>query len=60
VLRAAHPEEFPLETFVGLLEQGEDDSSCHPAETYLEVFPKVFWPQRNGERHLLWVDGHSD
>jgi len=25
-----------------LLEQGEDDSSCHPAEAYPEVLPRVF------------------
>ena len=42
MLRAAHPEEFPLETLVRLLEQGKDDSSCHPAETYPEVLPRVF------------------
>jgi len=41
-LRATHPEEFPLETFVGLLEKGEDDSSCHPAEAYPEVLPRAF------------------
>jgi len=42
VLRAAPLEEFPLETLVRLLEQGEDDSSCHPAEAYLKVLPRVF------------------
>jgi len=41
-LRAAYPEEFPLETFVGLLEKGEDDSSCHPTEAYPEVLPRAF------------------
>jgi len=25
-----------------LLEQGEDDSSCHPAEAYPKVLPRVF------------------
>jgi len=41
VLRAVHPEEFPLETLVRLLKQGEDDFSCHPAEAHPEVFPRV-------------------
>jgi len=41
VLKAAHPEEFPLETLVRLLKQGDDDSSCHPAEAYPEVLPRV-------------------
>jgi len=41
VLEAAHPEELPLKPFVRLLEQGKDDSSCHPAEANSEVFPRV-------------------
>ena len=42
MLRETHPKEFPLEPFIRFLEQGEDDSSCHPAETYPEVLPRVF------------------
>ena len=42
MLKATHPEEFPLKTLVRLLEQGKDDSSCHPAEAYPEVLPRVF------------------
>ena len=42
MLGARHPEEFSLETLVRLLEQGKDDSSYHPAETYPEVLPKIF------------------
>jgi len=42
MIRAAHLEEFPLEPFVRLLEQGKDDSSCHPVEAYPKVLPRVF------------------
>ena len=42
MLRAAHPEEFSFKPLVRLLEQGKDDSSCHPAEANPEVFPRVF------------------
>jgi len=42
VLGAAHPEEFSLKSFVRLLEQGKDDSPCHPVEANPEVFPRVF------------------
>ena len=41
MLRAAHPQEFLLETLVRLLKQVEDDSSCHPAKAHPEVFPRV-------------------
>ena len=42
MLRAAHPEKFPFEPFVRLLEQGEDDSFCYLAEADPEVLPKLF------------------
>jgi len=42
VLRAAHPEEFSFKPLVRLLEQGKDDSPCHPTEANPEVFPRVF------------------
>jgi len=42
VLGVAHPEEFSFKPLVRLLEQGKDDSPCHPAEANLEVFPRIF------------------
>jgi len=42
MVRAAHPEELALESFIGLLEQGEDDSPRYPAETDPQVVPKAF------------------
>jgi len=42
VLGAAHPEEFSFKPLVRLLEQGKDDSPCHPVEANPEVLPRVF------------------
>jgi len=39
VVGAAHPKELPLEAFIGLLEECEEDSPRHSAETHPKVLP---------------------
>jgi len=39
VVSAAHPKELPLEAFIGLMEECEEDSPHHSAETHPEVLP---------------------
>ena len=49
MLGAAHPEEFSLKPLVRLLEQGKDDSPCHPTEANPKVFPRIFGLKEMGE-----------
>ena len=39
VLGAAHPEEFSLPAFVGVMEEREKDPTCDPGEAYPKAFP---------------------
>jgi len=42
MVRAAHPEELAFESFIGLLEQGEDDFPRYPTQTDPLVVPRAF------------------